>query len=154
ATSGAVSTPATVDVTIGVASGGVTLQASPSTISATNIPAKGITVQLSAQVRDDQGQPLANAVVNFSTELGTLAYQGRFLRTDANGSAQDTLTIKSVDLSSNNSSSFQVMVQASGSSGSSNSASFSVKIQRDAPIASFVAQANGGNSVFFKNTTT
>jgi len=148
-------TMATTEVQIGVAAGSVTIQATPSTISASDIPANGVRISLLALVRDDQGQPLPDATVNFTTELGTLESQGAFRHTDSNGQATDRLTVKEVDLASFNSPTFQVGVQATGGGGTAVSQdTFEVRIQRDEPVASFTATAAGGNRVFFDNTTT
>ncbi|HEX9942320.1 MAG TPA: PKD domain-containing protein [Thermoanaerobaculia bacterium] len=148
-------TMATTDVQVGVAAGGVTLQATPSTISASDIPASGVQIRLLALVRDDQGQPLPDALVNFTTEIGTLDSRGAFRRTDARGQAEDRLTVREVDLASFSSPTFQVGVQATGGGGTSVSQdTFEVRIQRDSPVASFDPQPAGGNRVFFDNTTT
>ena len=69
------------------------LQATPSTV-----PETGGTISLVAIVRDDQGQALADAEVNFRTETGSLTSGGRLLVTEADGSVTDELTIMASDL--------------------------------------------------------
>ncbi len=144
---------ATVTVLIGSNVGGVSLQATPSTISQSTIPANGTRVQLLALVRDDQGQPLAGSNVNFTTELGVLASRGQFLLTNSRGEASDTLTVQKSEVASFQGQTFTVRVRASLGSGSQE-ATFSVRIQRDTPIAAFRFESAGDNRVRFINEST
>lgn len=157
ATSGAIATPATVEITLGVAAGRVSLQATPSTVSVTDLgDGAAVAVRLLALVRDDQGQPLQDALVNFSTETGVLQSGGAFKRTDANGQASDTLTVRAPDVDAlpPGATSFQVRAEASGAGGETSEATFDVRLQRDSPVADFTFQSGGGNRVQFQNLST
>ncbi len=144
---------ATVTVLIGSNVGGVSLQATPTTISLANFPSGGRRIDLLALVRDDLGSPLANANVNFSSEIGILDSRGRFVTTNARGEAQDRLTVQSGEISTFQANTFSVGVRASLGSGNQD-ATFSVRIQRESPVASFIARRADGNRVRFENTTT
>jgi hypothetical protein len=144
---------ATVTVQVGSNVGGVSLQATPSTISQGTIPPAGTRVQLLALVRDDQGQPLAGSNVNFNSELGVLASRGQFLQTNSRGEASDTVTVQKSEVVSFQGQTFTVRVRASLGSGSQE-ATFSVRIQRDTPIAAFRFEGAGDNRVRFINEST
>src|SRR6185295_2152095 len=105
--------PVTVDVLIGTNVSNVSLQATPSTISLSGFPSGGKKIQLLALVRDDQGQPLAGANVNFSTEIGTLQSRGGFVRSNGQGAATDTLTVQLSELSTFQAPTFTVSAHAS-----------------------------------------
>lgn len=121
---------ATVEVEIGEAAANASLQASPS-----SIPETGGTVTLLALVRNDQGQPLANATVNFTTEVGVLASGGAFLTTDASGQASDTLQVSDTDIAALGDDDFLVGLEVGGA-GSVVAKTFTVRIQRP-PDAAF-----------------
>jgi hypothetical protein len=89
----------------------VTLQASPA-----SVPSSGGVIDLLALLRDEQGQPLAGVLVNFTSEFGTLASGGDFVRSDASGRAEDTLEIEPGDIPSSETS-FDVSVEVSGPEG-------------------------------------
>lgn len=144
---------ATVTVEVGSNAGGVSLQATPSTISLTNFPTGGKRIELLALVRDDQGNPLEGANVNFTSEIGVLDSRGRFLTTSSRGEVSDRLTVQLSEISTFQANTFTVRVRASLGSGSQE-ATFDVRIQREAPVASFIAHSDGGNRVRFENTTT
>ncbi|HXO22401.1 MAG TPA: PKD domain-containing protein [Thermoanaerobaculia bacterium] len=131
AISGAIAMPAEVDVMIGIGAGSITLQATPS-----SVPQTGGKIQLVALVRDDQGQPLAGASINFSSQIGTLTSGGAFKQTDSNGSASDTLKVSSADISTLAANTFTVTAQVAGSTGMLMSQTFMVNIAKP-PVASF-----------------
>ncbi len=120
----------TVDVQVGLPAGTISVQATPSTV-----PETGGTVNLLAIVRDDQGQALENASVNFRTETGSLASGGQLLLTAADGSVTDTLDIQASDLDVLQGDTFQVEAEV-GSGGGLVTATDVVAIQR-LPTASF-----------------
>lgn len=127
----------------------ITLQATPPSIDNT----KNTNITLLAIVRDDQGQPLPGAQVDFQTDLGTLASGGGLVRTDASGQATDTLTVKSVELT-NNISSFNVRVQTAGGTGTAVTGMFTITVRTAAPVANFTFTALGNSKVQFTNTST
>jgi len=105
----------TVEVAVGEVATSVSLQADP-----TSLPNSGGKIRLLASVRDDQGQPLAGATVNFTTQVGTLGSGGAFEPTDSSGQVEDILTVSQSDIASLPASlnPFQVSVQAgSGAEG-------------------------------------
>jgi len=138
--------PVTTDVAIGSLAAAVRLQVSP-----TSVPETGATLTLLALVRDDQGQPLPEATVDFTTDVGSLASGGRFLLSDANGEASDTLTVTEDQLLSFTRSSFEVSAEVGGAAGIV-SDTFSVSIVRP-PKASFTFQ-RVDNQVAFTDTST
>jgi hypothetical protein len=140
-------------VQVGIAAGSVNLQATPSSISDSEIPEEGEEIRLLALVRDDQGQPLATALVNFTTEIGTLASGGSFKRTDSRGQATDTLTIEQEDITSFNAPTFEVGVQATGAGSEVSQDTFEIRIQRDEPVASFTCSVNGTTATFTNTST-
>lgn len=121
---------ATVEVEIGEAAANASLQASPS-----SIPETGGTVTLLALVRNDQGQPLPNATVNFTTEVGILASGGAFLTTDANGQARDSVRVSDTDIAALGDDDFLVGLEVGGA-GAVVAKTFTVRIQRP-PDAAF-----------------
>jgi PKD repeat protein len=137
------------EITVGARAASITLQASPS-----SVPETGGNIELLALVRNTQGTPLANAAVNFRTEVGTLASGGSVKFTNAKGEVRDTLRVSAENLSAINEDRFEVSALVGGSGGSLISSDFLIRIQRAAPTAAFNAHAAGGNSVFFENTTT
>lgn len=89
-------TTSTVEVAVGRAAANISLQASPPQVSRE----EGGVVQLIAVVRDDTGEPLADAAVNFQTEVGVLASRGAIRRTDSNGQVTDSLRVDAAELTS------------------------------------------------------
>lgn len=137
----------TTDVAVGALATSISLSVDP-----TSLPESGGVVQLIALVRDDQGQPLPDASVNFRTEAGSLASGGAFLTTDANGQATDTLTVSAADTASQPDHIITVTAE-SGGSGGVISATANITIQSP-PVASFSFQINGGGFVSFTDTST
>lgn len=129
--------PVTIDIAIGQQAASMSFQVTPSSVAET-----GGTLELLALVRDDVSQPLAGAQVNFRSEVGTLASGGRFITTDADGEARDTLTVTAADLQLVGDDSFTVTAEAGGAGGSIISRTFEVGIQRP-PQASFSFQRAG-----------
>jgi len=121
---------ATVEVEIGESAANASLQATPS-----SIPETGGMITLLALVRNDQGQPLPGATVNFTTEVGSLASGGAFLTTGPNGQASDTLTVDETDIAALGDDDFQVGLEVGGA-GSVVSQTFDIRIQRP-PDAAF-----------------
>lgn len=138
---------ATIEVQIGVFAGSVTLQTTPSTI-----PETGGEIDLLALVRDDQGQPLADVLVNFTADIGFLDSGGDFVSTDAGGRATDLLTVLSSDLDTIVGDSFDVGVEVSGSDGSLITRTRTVSIQR-LPVADFTFNVSGLTVVFDDTST-
>jgi len=132
---------ATVEVMVGKLATSVSLQATPS-----SVPETGANVTLLALIRDDQGQPLPGASVNFGTEIGTLDSGGGFLFSDANGQAIDHLAVTESDISTLGDDDFQVSVEVGGS-GQTVSENFNVSVQRP-PDARFQATRNQLTVVF------
>ena len=143
--SGAVD-PVTTDVAVGFPAGSIRLSVSP-----TSIPETGGTIDLLASVRDDQGEPLPGASVNFLTDVGTLDSGGRFLVTNSDGQAADILTVTALELQAVGGDSFQVSAEVGGTGGVQ-SDTFEIGIQRP-PQASFTFAVNG-NTVAFTDTST
>jgi uncharacterized membrane protein len=136
----------TVEVAVGAQAGSVRLQVTPSAV-----PETGGTLDLLALVRDDEGQPLEGATVNFTSEVGELASGGSFLVSDAAGEARDELVVTAADLQTVGGDTFEVSAEA-GSEGGVESDTFIVSIQR-APRASFTFQ-RVDNTVAFTDTST
>ena len=87
AVSGVAAASDVITITSGAASGSVTVSANPSTISVGN------TSNVSASVRDNGGNPVANATVTFSLSNNTLATLSQTsVNTDATGVATMVLT--------------------------------------------------------------
>jgi len=143
--SGAVE-PVTVDVAVGSLAASVRLQVTPS-----GVPETGGTLALLALVRDEDGEPLADATVNFTSEVGTLDSGGGFLVSDETGKATDVLTVSAADLQTVGGDSFEVTVEV-GATGGVQSDTFTVSVQR-APRASFTFQRIE-NTVAFTDTST
>ncbi len=136
-----------IDVQVGLSAGSITLQADPS-----SVPETGGTVDLLAIVRDDQGQPLSNAQVNFKTDTGSLESGGSLLSTAEDGSARDSLRVTEGDLNVVQGDTFQVSVEVGGGGGNLISTSESVTIQRR-PVADFTF-ATSNLTVVFTDTST
>ncbi len=140
---------ATVDVEIGKAAANISLQASPAQVSD-----GGGDIQLLAVVRDDTGEPLANAAVNFQAEVGTLTSRGAVKRTDADGQVQDKLVVEAQDLDAITSNSFTATAVVGTSGGGTKEDTVEIRINRCRPEVSFTVTAVGNNRVEFVNDTT
>jgi hypothetical protein len=116
---------AMIDVQIGIFAASLTLQASPS-----SIPTSGAVIDLVALVRDDAGQPLPGAVVNFTTQLGTLQSNGGLVTADANGEASDVLRVRSSDVATTSATTFEVGVESAGADGKLITRTRTITIQR------------------------
>ena len=147
ASSGPVKTDA-IDVQIGLQAGTVSLSATPSTVKET-----GGQIKLIALLRDASGQPLAGALTNFQTQIGTLASGGAFVSSSSGGQAQDTLNLSSADVSTLSGDTFTVKVSVSGASGLVTDTS-TIGIQR-LPRASFTVLPDpASRSAVFTDTST
>lgn len=133
-------TTSTVEVQVGQPAATVGLQATPP-----SIPDTGGTVTLLALVRDASGQPLPNATVNFTTELGTLASGGGFRTTDASGQATDRLTVSETEINAlpTATNEFEVGVEVGGTDAVVSTA-FTVRLETLPLEADFAASITGG----------
>ncbi len=138
-----------VDVQVGSFAASITLQATPTVVTEL-----GSDITLLSLVRDDSGQLLPDAAVNFLTELGSLASGGAAIFTDAGGAARDVLTVTGDDLDGVDQETFAVRAQVAAADGVLIESVFDVAIQRLAPVASFEAVDGGTCTVIFTNTTT
>lgn len=120
-------------------------------VDPTTVPETGGVVQLIALVRDENGQPLPDASVNFRTEAGSLDSGGRFITSNANGEARDRLRLDAADVQSEPDRIITVTVESGGESGViSDTADITVQ---GPPIASFTFTING-TIVAFTDTST
>ena len=115
-----------IEVQIGIFAASVTLQASPTTIQS-----NGGQIDLLAVVRDDTGQALPGATVNFTTQLGTLDSAGGLVATNSGGEAADTLRVRARDVSATTASSFEVGVEVPKADGTLLTRTRTITIQRD-----------------------
>lgn len=136
----------TAEVQVGLPAGSISLQASPTSVSE-----QGGRVSLLALIRDDQGQPLTNALVNFRSQIGTLDSQGALVETAADGTARDQLTVTSGDVDQITGDTFQVEVEVGSGSGSLLNTSETITIRR-LPNASFSFGINNLTVVFTDTT--
>lgn len=143
--SGAVE-PVTTEVGVGALAASVRLQVTP-----TSVPETGGTIALLALVRDEQGQPLPEATVNFTADAGTLASGGSFLVSDSRGEANDVLTVTPEQLLAVGTDTFEVSAEVGGAGGVV-SDTFAVAIQRP-PNAAFTF-SRVDNTVAFTDTST
>ena len=137
---------ATVDVQLGLSPASVTVQVTPN-----SVPETGGEADLLAIVRDDRGQPLEKAEVNFRTETGTLESGGGLISTGADGTASDRLIVESGDLDTVTGDSFQVGVDVGSGVGQLVTTNVSVSIQR-LPRADFTFSTRN-LLVAFEDTT-
>lgn len=137
--------PAMVDVEIGEFASSISLQATPAQVTA------GGTVDLLAIVRDDEGEPLQGATVNFTTQVGTLDSRGAIVRTNANGQARDRLRVSEADLDGLTSPTFTVTAIVGGEGGEGGSASVMIRALTGEPVARFIARPGSLNEVIFDN---
>ena len=131
-----------VDVQVGLPAASLSLQATPSSVGEL-----GGGLSLLALVRDDQGQPLAEAKVNFSSEIGSLASGGALVETDSNGTAVDDLTVSEADIDSIRGDTFTVEVEVGSGTGSLLSANETIFVRR-LPDAAFSFGINTLTVVF------
>ena len=137
----------TVEVQVGLPATAISLQATP-----TSVPETGGEIELLAQVRDDQGNPLPGATVNFTTETGTLESGGRFQTTGSDGAVTDLLSISPGDLDVIAGETFQVTVEVGSGTGSIVSDSTTLTIQR-LPRADFTFTTSNLTVVFTDTST-
>lgn len=131
-------TTATVEVAVGRPAANITLQATPPQVTRE----EGGSVRLLAIVRDDTGEPLADAAVNFQTDVGVLASQGRVLRTNSSGQVTDTLLVQESDLTSLSATEFNVTAVV-GAGNTTQSDTARILISSCIPTVSFTVQAVG-----------
>jgi uncharacterized membrane protein len=146
ATTGA-SDEVTIDVQIGILASSLSLQATPATVSEF-----GGQLELLAIVRDDRGQALSAAGVNFKTDVGSLLSGGSLVATDDRGEARDTLAVTSGDLDPVTGDTFRVAVETANGSGSIINADATITIQRR-PRADFTALVQGLRVTFTDTST-
>ncbi len=137
---------ATVEVQLGLSPASVTVQVTPN-----SVPETGGEADLLAIVRDDRGQPLENAEVNFRTEVGTLESGGGLISTGADGTASDRLVVTPGDLDTLTGDSFQVGVDVGSGGGQLVTTNVNVSIQR-LPRADFTFNTRN-LLVSFEDTT-
>jgi PKD repeat protein len=137
---------ATTEVKIGSTVSAVSLQATPTTVPE-EFDESFRDIVLLALVRDDQGQPLPGAAVNFSTQVGSLSSGGAFMTTDDAGSARDILRVTEADLNSVGGDSFQVTAEAASGEGGIQTDTADIAILRK-PMARFTFNTNKLTAVF------
>ncbi|MXX74744.1 MAG: PKD domain-containing protein [Holophagales bacterium] len=137
---------ATIDVQLGLSPASVTVQVTPN-----SVPETGGEADLLAIVRDDRGQPLEKAEVNFRAEIGTLDSGGTLISTAADGTASDRLVVSSGDLDTVSGDSFEVGVDVGSGGGQLVTTNVSVAIQR-LPRADFTFNTRN-LLVAFEDTT-
>ena len=125
----------------------LTLQANPSTI-----PEAGGAISLTALVRDNLGDPLADVGVNFLTDAGNLDSQGRLINTDQDGQAFDTLSATEAQLETQGTGTFNVGAQTTGLGGTLLEQTFQVRIESSRPNAAFETASLGGKRYRFTFT--
>ena len=140
-------TAVTADVRIGAAVAHMNLTATPSAISED----ADAVVSLRAVVRDERGDPMANANVVFGTDIGTLDSRGSIRKTNAAGEATDTLRVSQGELSTVSSGTFQVRAESASVGGNASTTAPITILQR--PRASFTF-ARTGLTVVFTDTST
>lgn len=119
--------PITIEVVIGISAKTITLQTNPSAVSDRGDASGNLQpIELLATIRDDRSQPVEGAMVDFSTEAGSLDSAGRSVTTDAAGLATDTLVLTREDARSVQDNAFMVKatvatVGAGGGGGGSGS---------------------------------
>ena len=98
----------------------------------TSVPESGGVIDLVATVLDDEGEPAVDAVVVFSSQVGSLPGGAR--RTDFEGVARDLLTLTAGDLDIAGTT-FTVTADVAGAGGVLVSDTATITIQRGAPTA-------------------
>ena len=137
---------ATVEIQLGLSPASVTVQVTPN-----SVPETGGEADLLAIVRDDRGQPLEKAQVNFRTQIGTLESDGNLMSTGADGTASDRLTVTPGDVDTVTGDNFQVGVDVGSGGGQLVTTNVNVSIQR-LPRADFTF-ATRNLLVAFEDTT-
>jgi hypothetical protein len=132
----------TVDLQIGSLAASISLSATPKNIPK-DISDNQKKITLQALVRDDTGAPLADAVVNFLVDIGSLDSQGAAVITNENGEATDKLAVTQTDLSVLEDSFFEVRAQTAGDGGALIEASEEIQISGVA--SSIVLSVNPGS---------
>jgi len=148
ATSGAASAAVSDPIQIGAVAALISLQVSP-----TVVLSDGGELTLLALVRDDTGGLLANAVVNFGTQFGTLASGGAGIITNSIGEARDTLSVSAADVVAAGNS-FAVTATTAGVGGAAVTTTFNVAVTRLEPVALFTFSLLGSLTVAFNNQST
>ena len=115
----------TADVHLGLSPASVTVQVTPN-----SLPETGGEADLLAIVRDDRGQPLDKAEVNFRADVGTLESVGGLISTGPDGTAADRLYMTSGDLDTVSGDSFEVGVDVGSGDGRLVTTNVQVAIQR------------------------
>lgn len=138
-----------IDIQIGSFPGSITLLAQPTVVTEA-----GAEIDLTATVRDEAGQLLADAAVNFSADIGLLASGGSAIFTDALGAARDVLTVTGDDIEGREEETFEARAETADQAGQILTATFDIAVQRLAPEASFDAVEGSNCSIVFTNTTT
>ena len=110
----------------GMLAASVSLTANPTSVSV-----NGGRIDLLALVRGDQGQPIGGVLVNFTTQVGSLASGGDFVSTDSGGRAEDTLDVEARDIPASGAS-FDVTVEVPGTGGTLITRTRTITIQRGA----------------------
>jgi hypothetical protein len=136
-----------IDILGGLAS--LLFQASPTFVSSQT----GGSINLSAQVFDGAGDPLAGINVNFLTEVGSLGTQGS-IPTNSNGVSTDVLTVTPADVAGFVGSAFTVRAQARGFGGIVLEQTQSIRIQTGFPRASFGVEGLPGPEIIFTDLST
>lgn len=139
-------TTASVEVAVGRAAANISLQANPA-----QVDEEGGVVELLAVVRDATGQPLADASVNFQSEVGSLASRGALRQTNSSGVVTDRLVVSESDLQAiSNRDSFRAAVVVGTSSGTT-SDNVEIRVNRCAPRAIFTASEGSNQTVTIIN---
>jgi hypothetical protein len=147
-TSGSAAAVISDPVQIGAFAALISLQVSP-----TVVLEKGGLLDLLALVRDDRGDLLPNAVVNFGTEFGILGSRGAGVVTNLSGEADDSLSVSAADVIAAGSS-FTVTATTAAQGGIEVLATFTVSVTRLQPVASFAFTQLGDRTVAFNNEST
>jgi hypothetical protein len=129
---GGVQIEESIEIDIGGQPVTVNFQATPTTI-----PITGGSIALRATVLDGIFEPLEDATVFFSTDIGSLESGGGAVRTNAAGEAFDTLSATESDLTAFGGTSFNVSVQTGGVGGVVIERTETIRIQTGVPRASF-----------------
>ena len=112
ATVQAVSGGATAEMEIAIEEEGEEIESLSLTANPGALPHTGGTATLRAPARDGQGDPISGVSVVFATEAGSLASGGSIVRTEADGTAADTLTLGEPEAEGLAGSSFEVSAEA------------------------------------------
>lgn len=137
---------ATVDVQLGLSPTSVTVQVTPN-----RLPETGGEADLLAIVRDDRGQPMDKAEVNFRADIGTLDSGGGLISTGPDGTATDRLHVTPGDFDAVSGDSFQVGADVGSGDGKLVTTNVEVQIQR-LPRADFTFSTRN-LLVTFEDTT-